>query len=230
MALALLAGGGILGASAYFTQQVLPDSIQASKFQYREEKKKGINLASTRSQYAIWHPDTNSGMEIPKQDVKTVPEVQEAYAGDVVNFQNEQLRFNLRKRMGRRPLECAGYTPLLTNTLNATKVLTVNNGDLSDNPMCKNIRMIADENPVYMDYAVTSGASEENTYIMRPELIRSFISAKRNPFGPSGQFTNLHIGDMHPSTQTGQLPRQMVFTGRNNQQITIKSKSIKRQA
>lgn len=213
--LPIVAAGGVVAGTTYYNNRVLPIAASNYDDQFQETRKKGIMQSVTRADYTVWSPDANTPLNQPTQDALPgdVTTVQRNYTSDVTDMQAEDITYNLRARTGRIPVQCAGYNPLLVQTLNWSKTLNVVGGDtLAANPMVTSRRQRrGDERAIGPNIARLSGYS--NTYDDWPKTdsIKSYLVDRRNPWAQGGQYVNITSRNDNPVTQSGILPQVAIL-------------------
>jgi hypothetical protein len=118
MALSLLAGAAIAtGAVAAASPST---EVQEDVNQYQETRKKGIMMGVVRAQQAIsGAPNNWAPFPGPRQDLKTLSEVQRSFAIDTSNTIEQQARDQLRPKNGTRriPISSSGAGTYLMKIL-----------------------------------------------------------------------------------------------------------------
>lgn len=163
--IAVLAGAGILAASVAASSD--NREVDSNVEQFMENRKKGIPDAVIRAQQATSGALTPfAPFNAPRQDLKTVTEIQQASADDFSDFMVNMARFNLRPKGKQRiPIANTGNAPYLIKVLGNGTMGGIKGAEtLNSNPMTTrgNIDWRSDQN--LMGTAPNSGwASSDNS-------------------------------------------------------------------
>lgn len=207
---ALAVGSGLLGGAIYINSREAP--IADEQLEYEETRSSGIMTSAYKAEQTIWSAEANEPLNQPTQRAKPgdVLTVQQHYAADVADFQTDQIRWNLQTpRTGRIPIQSAGYTPFLVQTLSTTKALSVHGGDtLVDNPT------VVVGHPHGASYNgkepvsdLTGWRDSDNTDKQKADF-KSVLAGRRSPWAPGGDIIRLAQNKYAtPVTRKGKIPK-----------------------
>lgn len=202
MALALLAGSAIAAGAvaATTTNQVLEEDVN----EYNETRRRGIIMGVTRAQQAIsGAPNGWAPFPAPRQDLRTLTEVQQSFSTVTAQTIEQQARDQMRPQNGTRriPISSSGAGTYLMKKLGSGSLGGVKNSEkLNENPYV--VIRPDNINPwTYLpggDYNNSSawGDADDSSRYYTPEKTHldtyQNIVARRNPYQKGGTVININ--------------------------------------
>lgn len=190
-----LVGAGAVATHTFAKRHLQRESVAENRqLQRLENDRRGTMISATSAQQTVWAPRANTSMEQPRQDLRPgqVKEAKDSNADDIAKFQEQEIQYNFRTRVTRKPIQNFAYTPLLIKAFGGS--LPVRSGNtILDNPynFSENKRR-----PTAKTIARITGYSDEIDNRGRSKDIKSYLTERRNPFAKGGTFVQI-TSDAH---------------------------------
>lgn len=189
LAMAIVGAGAV--ASHTFAKRFLARAPESENRQIQrlENDRRGTMISAVSAAQTVWAPRANTALEQPRQDLRPgqVKEAKDSNADDIAKFQEQEIRYNFRTRVTRKPIQNFSFTPLLIKAFGGS--LPVRGGrTIIDNPYnySQNKRR-----PTAKTIARITGYSNEIDNRGRSKDIKSYLTERRNPFAKGGTFVNI---------------------------------------
>ena len=210
--LPVLGAVGIAGGTKYYTDNVLPRSVENFKRAYKETRVTGIPLTVNKIS-DLYGENANLPFAPPRQNLKPgqVAKAQKYWARDVQEMQETQNHILWRNRNA-IPLNSSSNTPIFARTLTNSKDIGVPGGNMSDRLTTTSLSA-GSSGPFQHAPTIAAGGwvSEDIDARGKPENVNPNFISWWNPWGTSGKIVNLTMPSDSEGVSYETIPKTSLF-------------------